>query len=81
MRLSFKAAATVAVLAIVTSSAAIARPHPVQLTDLTRESNLIEEAGLAQKKAATKAWFKRKGNQTANWFNRQKNKVERKLAD
>lgn len=81
MRVSVKAAAIVAATILMTQSAAVAVPVPAFPPDAAAGTGLVQEASLAQKKAATKAWFKRKGNQTANWFNRQKNKVERKLAD
>jgi hypothetical protein len=80
LRLTSKAAFTAAILAVM-AGPATARPVPQQPESVSGRSALIQEAGVAEKKAATKSWFKRKGNQTSNWFKRQKNKVEKKLAD
>jgi hypothetical protein len=66
-------AATIAV--IQAASTAQAAQLPVQ-SSFSRNDNIVEPAGLSERKAATKAWFKRKGQQTSNWFQRQKRKLE-----
>jgi hypothetical protein len=76
-----KAVLTAALLAIVAGSEVKALPTVVSSAHAVSGPGLAQEAGLAEKKAATKSWFKRKGHQTAEWFNRQKNKIEKKLAD
>jgi hypothetical protein len=76
-----KTALATVFFAIVAGSGAMALPNVVPSAHVVGGPELIHEAGFAERKAATKAWFKRKGNQTANWFNRQKNKIEKKLAD
>ena len=56
-------------------SAAHAAPLPVQSSFVGNDSAVVP-AGISERKAATKAWFKRKGQQTSNWFQRQKRKLE-----
>jgi hypothetical protein len=56
-------------------SAAHAAPLPVQSSFVGNDSAVVP-AGISERKAATKTWFKRKGQQTSNWFQRQKRKLE-----
>lgn len=60
---------------ILTASTVEGAALPVQPAVVMTEG-IIHPAGLSERKAATKAWFKRKGHQTANWFQRQKRKLE-----
>jgi hypothetical protein len=82
LRISIATMSAAAFIALAPGSPARALPITVHSAgDAVNRPSVVQQAGVSQRKAATKAWFKRKGNQTANWFSRQKNKVEKKLAD
>ena len=76
MRALFRTVAAVALVLLVGSSAAMARPTPVLTSPLSSRYELVKERKASSKKTSTKAWLRKKKDQTVAWMKRQKRKVK-----
>ena len=76
MRTLFRTVAAVALVLLVGSSAALARPTPVLTSPLSSHYELVKEREASSKVASTKAWLRKKKNQTVAWTKRQARKVK-----
>ena len=72
--LKFAGVATLAVL--LSSSTGGAAPIPVQASPLGSQVELVREERGGSRVASTKAYLRKKKNQTANWMGRQKRKLK-----
>ena len=76
MRALCRTVAAVALVLLVGSSGALARPTPVLTPPLGSHYELVKERKASSEKTSTKAWLKTKKNQTVAWMKRQKRKVK-----
>ena len=76
MGLARKLAGVATLATLIWGSASMAAPTPVQTSDFPSGIEFVREERGGSKGAATKAWIRKKKNQTANWMGRQKRKLK-----
>lgn len=76
MGLARKLVSAATLASLIWGSASMAAPTPVQTTVFPSGTEFVREERSGSKAAATKAWIRKKKNQTANWMGRQKRKLK-----
>ncbi len=69
-------AGVTALVTLLWGSASMAAAIPVQTSPPPSQIELVREERRTSKTATTKAWLRKKKNQTANWVGRQKRKLK-----
>ena len=77
MSLLLKTARVIAFTALLRTPGALAAPTPVLTSPLHSPHQLARQQKEASQTQSTKAWLKKKKDQTADWMHRQKSKLKR----
>lgn len=76
MRTVPKLAGAAALATLLANSASLGAPIPVQTLPFSSQVELVREERGGSRTASTKAWLRKKKNQTANWMGRQKRRLK-----
>lgn len=76
MRTALKLVGVAVLATLLSNSASLAVAVPVQTSPIASEVELVREERGGSRAASTKAWLRKKKNQTANWMGRQKRKLQ-----